>query len=323
MNQQNMVAKRKAMVDVAKAAVTNSAMTLATQGIDAEKFGAILQEAILANPDIVGADERSLARAVRKCCRDGIIPDGDQGALVIFKGEAVALPMVSGLMRMAVTDLGAEIRSGVVHDGDEVRIVEGVGVDPIIEITSGADVFKSRTSKNLIGAWCWIKLPFEATPRIVLFSQDQINRARAASRAKNGPWQTWPERMAEKSCIKSAIWRLRHLAHVQRDGGRVLRVIEDDNNAEYGDKVVDIDYHDVETAPVEVETKKEQPKARPADDPLKTGSISSPPKQEPTRREPERAPVTAEPFEPDQGDDQQGAFLPLVNADLDDDPTSL
>ena len=240
MNRQQLIEVRNARLATAEAAIKNSAMTLAAHNVDPDKFGMVIREALLANPEIVKAEERSFARAIRKCCRDGIIPDGDRGALVIFAGEAVAMPMVQGILQMASEDLKAEIRSGVVHEGDMIRVIEGVGVDPQIRIESeGTEIFLSRKGENVIGAWCWIKLPFEKTARLVLFSQDEIRRARAASRAQNGPWKTWPERMAEKACVKSAIWRLRYLAHVQNQGSRLLRVVEDDNRAEYGTAHVD------------------------------------------------------------------------------------
>ena len=272
-NRQQLIEVRNARLATAEAAIKNSAMTLAAHNVDPDKFGMVIREALLANPDIVKAEERSFARAIRKCCRDGIIPDGDRGALVIFAGEAVAMPMVQGILQMASEDLNAEIRSGVVHEGDMIRVIEGVGVDPQIRIESeGTEIFLSRKGENVIGAWCWIKLPFEKTARLVLFSQDEIRRARAASKAQSGPWKTWPERMAEKACVKSAIWRLRYLAHVQNQGSRLLRVVEDDNQAEYGTAHVDdVLYGDgatvIEGEVVEVEDR--NPPAEEVKDPAK------------------------------------------------------
>ena len=343
MNKQELVAARKAVVTLTDQVIGASAMTLAMQGMEPEQFGAIVKEAVLANPDIVTAEPRSLARALRKCCRDTIIPDGDRGALVIFGNEVVAMPMVTGIQSMAVEDLEAEVRSGVVYEGDNVVITEGVGVEPKIIIEStGTDIFKSRTRENLIGAWCWIKLPFEEHPRIVTFSQDQIARARAASRARKGPWETWPERMAEKSCVKSAIWRLRYLAHVRKNGGRLLRVIEEDNQAEYGEVVVDIDY--TETAPTQQNTEQTQQaedqaateaakKAKAAErrrkaaekkaqEAAKAAEAQAAAEQAETQQEEqpaqERQPITAEPFDPDADD---GEFFPFGQET--DDPTSL
>ena len=208
-NRQELIAATHTRLQRAAVAVKANAMTLAMHGQDPDQFGKIIREALLNNPDIVSASEQSLAQAVAKCCRDNIIPDGDQGALVIFGGQAVAMPMVSGILQMAVEDLEAEIRSGVVYQGDNVEVIEGVGpnVDPQIRVTSDASIFTSRKGEGVIGAYLWVKLPEEKTARLILFSSDDIRRARAASRAQNGPWKTWPDRMAEKACIKSGIWR--------------------------------------------------------------------------------------------------------------------
>ena len=132
--QDALVAQHRAMVAVGKEAVKHSALTLAMHGIDSDQFAGVMVEALLANPDIARADGRALARAVRKCCQHAIIPDGDRGAIVMFGAEPVAMPMVQGLLQMATEDLEAHILSGVVHEGDNVTVIEGVGpnVDPTI-----------------------------------------------------------------------------------------------------------------------------------------------------------------------------------------------
>ena len=221
--QMTITEKRKRYLDVASSAVRHSAMTLAQHGLDPEKFGLIIREAVLANPDVLKSDEQSFARAIRKCCINNIIPDGDQGAIVVFGGEAVAMPMVMGIKRMAYEALGADIRSGVVYDGDEMEISETIGpegVETTINLKTTTDSLKNRKGSQVIGAWCWLKLPDEKHARVTTYSQDDIDRTRKVSRAKSGPWQTWPDRMADKSCVKSAIWRLRYMANVERRGAR-------------------------------------------------------------------------------------------------------
>ena len=233
---------------IAKKCVMSSPMTLARHGIDEQQFAAVVTEAVLANPNIVMATDSSLAQAFRRCCRDGLIPDGDSAAIVLYKSrakaadgrevyetQAQAIPMVSGLKRMARETLGAEIRSGVIYEGDDVEVVDGVGIETSISIrTNGIEAFKRRKGENCIGAWCYIKLPHEDTARIKLYSQDEIQRSKAASRAKMGPWVQWYDRMAEKACVKSAIWSIRDQIS-STVGKEVMQRIKDDDNLEYQD----------------------------------------------------------------------------------------
>ena len=106
------------VTNMATKVITDNPMMLARHGIRAEHFAATVREAILANPDIINCTEQSLAKAIRICCRDGIVPDGKFGAIVPMGAEAVAMPMVDGLKQMAYRYLKAEIRSGAIYDGD-------------------------------------------------------------------------------------------------------------------------------------------------------------------------------------------------------------
>jgi len=350
--QQQLVAQHRAMVEVGKKAVEASALTLAMNGIDANQFAGVMAEALLANPDIAKADSRALARAVRKCCQHAIIPDGDRGAIVMFGTDPVAMPMAQGLLQMATEDLEAEIRSGVIHEGDAVEVIEGVGpgVEPVVTVTSGIEMFTKRKRSNVVGAWCWIKLPFETTARLVIFTSDDIAGARAASRAQNGPWKTWFNRMAEKACIKSAIWRLRYLKAVREKGNRILKVISEDNAAEYGEThVTDIDFTEVgggdpdlevrteqeETGPsaeeeaqaAEAERKKAEAKAKREEAARKKAEADARKAQAEAQQAAENEQATsatgsgegeANPGEAPSGG---GGFLPIANDD-DDDPTN-
>ena len=234
MNELQIKEKRQHFLTLADQAIKFNAMTLASHGVDQEFFAGVVREAILANPDVLQAEEKSFAQAIRKCCLNNIIPDGDYGAIVVFGTQAVAMPMVQGIKRMAVEQLDAELHYGAVYEGDDVEIVTGVGVTPYVKVlTTGTDVFTQRKGENVIGAWCSIKLPSEEHPRITIYTKDEIARARNVSRAKNGPWKTWPERMAVKSCVKSAVWDLRYLASAKARAAKMFKILEEDNTAEY------------------------------------------------------------------------------------------
>lgn len=308
----NQLALRRRL-DIAEKVILDSPMTLARHGVDPKMFAAVVQEAVLNNPDILKASESSLAKAFRKCARDGYIPDGDSGAIVVFGEEAQAMPMVTGIKRLAYEKLGAEIRSGVVHEGDVIEIVDGVGVEPKVIIRSeGIEIFKSRKADNVVGAWCWLKLPHEDLPRIVLYSYDEIMRAKKASRAQNGPWKTWPDRMAEKACVKSAIWRLRYMSGLNSKAAEMFQTLAEDNEAEYGTITLsESDYiDDAGTAKVENKAAEEtKDKVTPKTTGAKaTGKKADPKKDLPKETETKPEPEPTEKVDPN--DKQPGEAEP-------------
>ena len=288
MTQKNRQLALKNTLGMARKIVESSPMTLAKYGVAPEEFAQNLQEAVLNNPNILEASESSLANAIRKCCRDGLIPDGDSAVISVFKGEASVMPMVTGIRRMAHQMLGAEIRSGVVYEGDEIEIVDGAGVDTKVVVKSGMDVFKSRKADNVIGAWCWVKLPNESRARITLYSQDEIERTRKASFSKSGPWATWPDRMAEKACVKSAIWKLRYLVNNSSAEPLFQTLREDDA------EIVDVTPEKQPERQVEEKQVEEKPAPKPRRKPAQKPAPKpkEEPKEEPKQEiiEPEKKP---------------------------------
>ena len=259
--------------------VRESPMMLSRRGINAEAFAQIVQEAVLQKPEIILCTPSSLGKAFRSCANYAIVPDGDQGAIVPFGKEAVFMPMVNGLKHIAYDELGIEIRSGAIYDGENiVRLVQGVGVEPLIEIEPSDPVaFFKQTEFQPIGAWCWLKVPDERFARLTLYRKHEIDRARSASRAKGGPWKTWPDRMAEKACVKSALNRLRYMRTDQNK--RLFDAMDEDTRSEYGTQRVDLEGVAIDVTPDEPE------KTAPApDDPkpakAKTASKAKPKTQD-------------------------------------------
>ena len=334
---QNQQIALKSRLDMAKRVVMGSPMTLARHGIDAEQFASVVREAILTNPDILGASESSLAQAFRRCCRDGLVPDGDSAAIVVYKGQARMQPMVTGLKQMAYEALnGAEIRSGVVYEGDDVQVQVGAGIEQKLVIRSdGNAIFKTRKGTDVIGAWCTIKIPGEDTARLTLLSKDEIERSRASSFAqKDGPWKKWYDRMAEKSAVKRACRDLRYMfTSNQKAQDFFENQMQDETFAEPIDAQAE-DVKDLpqiteaqvaekemtvgkeshaDLKPAETAKPKPKPKPRKAADSDAKVERAEPHKESSGDREPEAAPETETPKEPVGND---ASFLP---ADGDDD----
>ena len=201
--------KRNEILHETRLSVMEMASTLTNMGVDPDEYAKLMQEAMVTNPALFeqGLDEKSIFRAVRQCCRDGLLPDGREAVLIPFKGVLTYMPMRDGLMRLMREATGAIIQSGVVYEGDEVTVSTVTGEDDVITVVC-TDPFPKK-ERQIIGAWCYIKMEGH---RGVLHRMDRtdLDRAKAASAVKDGgPWKIWSKAMCEKAVVKSACNRLR------------------------------------------------------------------------------------------------------------------
>lgn len=172
--------------------------------IPAERFRRVTMTAIQANPDLLSADRRTLLGAVMKCAQDGLVPDGRDAALVIFKTKkddnwikAVQyMPMVGGVLKK-VRQSGqlATIAAHVVYEADEFEYVLGDD-ERIVHKPAMKDRGKP------IAAYAVAKLTDGSIQREVM-TIEEIERVRSVSRAKDkGPWVEWWTEMARKTVLR-------------------------------------------------------------------------------------------------------------------------
>lgn len=188
--------------------------------ITPEKFLRTTLTAIQMQPDLLQADRRSLFGAIMRCAQDGLLPDGRDAALVIYRsrsGPTVQyLPMIAGLVRKlykskSITNVAAH----VIHEFDEFTYE--LGDD---ERIVHKPAFPHRGKP--IGVYATATTTYGAKFREVM-SYDEVEKVRSVSRAKgSGPWSDWWEEMAKKTVLRRLIKRL-----PQDDG--VDAVIESDN----------------------------------------------------------------------------------------------
>jgi len=175
--------------------------------ISPEKFTSAVLTAVQLNPDLLAVDRASLWNACMRCAADGLVPDGREAALVVFKtkdkGEiAQYLPMIGGLLkrfrnsgefRAVTTNVvrqGEEFSHWTDEHGEHLRHVPGDGEGKII---------KAYAVANLKGGF----------PMIKVMSVADIERRRASSRAKDGPmWREWWDEAAMKTVLRNLSKRL-------------------------------------------------------------------------------------------------------------------
>lgn len=245
-NQPSQIQRRDEVIKLCVDKVQDSAMTLAQHGIDPDVFAGVVREAVLMSPNIIDCTNKSLAVAFRQACRDGLVPDNRQAAIIPYKREAKFLPMKEGLMLIAHQDCGAEIRAGHIRQGDKVTMVDrtGSGEDPTIEIERPTDYFE-HPEGELIGCWAWVKFPGQ-TAHLRTWRKEDIRKAMAASASGDrGAWGAWPHRMAEKAVIKSLLNSLRYMQTSKR-----LTAILDDDRPQPTGIVIDAKVEEVAEEPV-------------------------------------------------------------------------
>jgi recombination protein RecT len=180
-----------------------------------DRFVRVVLNAVLANPDLLDADRRSLVAACMKAAQDGLVPDGREAVLNIYKTKrttggreewikaAQYLPMVGGLIKkLYESGEVTYIDAACVYAND--RFVYRRGDNPALEHEPTMD----DNPGAIVAAYVVIKLKNGEVKREVMAKRD-IEAVRGASKSgNNGPWVTWYDQQAIKSVIKRAYKQL-------------------------------------------------------------------------------------------------------------------
>ena len=167
--------------------------------IPAERFARVLMTAVQNNPVLLThCSKRSLWNAAMRAAQDGLLPDGREGAIVPFKGNAQWMIMVAGL-RKKVRNSGeiATWEVNVVHENDQFDFQ--LGDEPYIH---HRPTLTGEPGK-VIAAYSIAVLKTGEKSREVM-TRAQIDKVRAVSRAgrDDSPWNTWFEEMARKTVAR-------------------------------------------------------------------------------------------------------------------------
>lgn len=226
---------------------------LADTGITFEKFVEVFRRALIrgaANPatDLMRADAPSVIEACINACTDGLLPDGRQGAIVLYNTKlpktgrggpdryglrANWQPMYQGLLDIAYASGNfRNIEARVVYDGDFFEYQ--LGDNPFIN---------HRPKPRPAGAPPPAIVAAYAVARTVnggvfreVFEGADIAKVNAVSRATNGPGAKWPEEMARKGPLRR-MWKFLPKNEAMN------RIVERDND------VLDLETEDDAPAP--------------------------------------------------------------------------
>lgn len=219
----NAVAKTDAAAFKASyAQLAPSIMQSLPSHIPPERFERASMVAVQRNPDLLAkADRRSLFLSLQRAAQDGLLPDGREGAIVLFGNQAQWMPMVAGLMKLARNSGEiVSISAHVAYKGEKFTVVLGdeerIEHERNLELSDNAEV---------IAVYAVATLKNGEKVREVM-TRAQVEKVRNVSRAKNaGPWVSWWDQMAIKTVIRRLSKRLP--LSTDRDGdARLERAID-------------------------------------------------------------------------------------------------
>lgn len=173
--------------------------------IPVERFKRVLMTAISMNPDLVYAERRTLWSAAMRAAQDGLLPDGREGAMVIFNTKVKQGGQERWEQQVQWMPMIAGIRKKVRNSGEIVDwYAEVVHAKDAFEYELGDDPFirhKPHLGEDrgpIIAAYsiCTLKGGFKSRD---VMPVDRINRVRQAAKSPDSPaWTKWFDEMCKK-----------------------------------------------------------------------------------------------------------------------------
>jgi len=180
-------------------------------------FTAVTIQAVQEKPELLDADRTSLFLACQSAAKDKLMPDGREGALVVYGRTVSWQPMILGI-RKRLAQAGFDIRAEIVYANDEFRYE--LGDNP--EIVHRPAVFGDRG--NIIGAYAIATELETGNKWRETMDLDELEKVRMSSRARDSSiWTTWRTEMYRKTVAK----RLRKYLPISDDS--LLDLIDRDN----------------------------------------------------------------------------------------------
>lgn len=179
--------------------------------ITPDKFQRVVMTAVQQNPDLLGADRRTLLMACTKCAQDGLLPDGREAAFAIFNTKVKSdgrevwikavqyMPMIGGIKKRAMNSGHVSALQGHVIYANDFFLWQQ-GTDEKLE---HKPLFPGDRGEP-IGAYAVAKIKGDDRPLFRVFDKVRIEKARAVSKSKDGPaWKVWWDEMAIKTVARN------------------------------------------------------------------------------------------------------------------------
>ena len=199
------MAKKMEVHHVIETRVERSEGLLKSMGISTEAYLRIALNALIANPDIGKCTPDSVDLALVKALNAGLMPDGKQGAILPFGSTATFIPMIEGRLMLARNAIqGLAVWAKTVYEGDTWEHEEGLRPN----IVHRPDPTGPRDAKSVIAVYAVARVPGQDVPEFEVMYRGDIDRYRALSRARKGPWEGHYGEMGEKAALGLVLKRL-------------------------------------------------------------------------------------------------------------------
>lgn len=176
-----------------------------------ERICRVAVNTITKNPDLRKCSPATLAMAIIEASSLGLEIDGRGLAyLVPFGQNAQLIYGYKGLMDLAYrSGKVSSIMAEVVGKNDEFTVIRGL--DPVLKHTPNF----TEGRGEIIAAYAVAFLK-DGTKQFVVVPRTDLDKVKAASKAKSSPWATWPEEMMKKVAIKRLCKMLPLSPEIQR-----------------------------------------------------------------------------------------------------------
>jgi recombination protein RecT len=186
-----------------------SELAAALTDISPDQFIRALVTSAQINPELQACSWQSLWLACMRACRDQLLPDGREGAIVPFKSTATWIPMYSGLIkRFRQSGQFKWITAGLVREGERFEHYIDEAGEHFLHVPG--DSFEAPIEK--VYAMAQTK---DGGFFVTVMPLAEANKIKAMSRAtrEDAPWKLWPEEMYKKTALR----RLSKLLPAGRD----------------------------------------------------------------------------------------------------------
>ena len=230
---------------IQSASFGDAVKSLLPPGVSQDRFTRTTIVAIQQSPDVLNADRQSLYNAISRAAADGLLPDGKQGALVIFNQKVGNnyvksvrfMPMVEGII-LQLGKAGIPAYAVSVYAKDHIEVWND---DDGQHVIHRPVVFGDRGA--LVGVFATARIG--ARSYVETLNVDEIEKIRSSSRSGDGgPWKAWYDRMAQKSVLH----RLKKRLPI-----RDPEVVDSLRDPEEDADIAPVSQNEPETAPVEVQ----------------------------------------------------------------------
>jgi phage RecT family recombinase len=151
------------------------------------------------NPELQACTFPSLWNACLRACRDGLLPDGVEGAIVPHKTSATWIPMYVGLLRrFRRSGQFKWLTAGIVRKGETFEHWITAEEGEHFRHVPGDDI-----KQPILRIYCIAKT-MDGGTFVAVMPIAEADKIRAMSRTtrEDAPWKQWPEEMYKKTAIR-------------------------------------------------------------------------------------------------------------------------